>query len=67
MINRIKLGSTSKREHLITTFGLGRLIRLADGALELRGGQAPDQTAAKEWISLFAHETVLRFDTLQKN
>jgi len=57
---RLKLPHGSKRERLITTFGHARLIRLADGATELRGGRAQDHTSAKEWISLFMHEAVLR-------
>jgi len=29
--------------------------------MELRGARAEEQTAAKEWISLFMHEAVPRF------
>ena len=49
-----------KSERLITTFGKAQLVGLPDGSLELRGGQPQDQTAAKEWISLFMHEAVPR-------
>jgi hypothetical protein len=41
---------------LIIRFGAGRLVRLTNGRLELRGGTPADHTAAKEWISLFHHE-----------
>ncbi len=49
-----------KNERVIASFGEARLMKRADGRLELRGGTADDQTAAKEWISLFMHEAVLR-------
>ena len=61
MKNRIKPFYPSQDEQLITTFGNARLIRLADGSTALRGGRIQDQTSAKEWISLFMHEAVLRF------
>jgi hypothetical protein len=61
MNNRIKLHGT-KRERVITTFGHAQLVRLANGSTELRGGKAHDRTTAKEWISLFMHEAVLRFE-----
>jgi hypothetical protein len=61
MKNRIKPLITSKSGQLITTFGRARLVSLPDGSVELRGGQADDQTSAKEWISLFMHEAVPRF------
>lgn len=60
MKNRIKSPCASRNEKLITTFGSARLMRLADGTAALRGGQTQDQTSAKEWISLFMHETILR-------
>jgi hypothetical protein len=60
MNDRLKPNHGAKRERLITNFGQAKLIRLADGSTELRGGQAQDLTTAKEWISLFMHEAVLR-------
>jgi len=60
MNNRLKFYHGSKRERLITTFGHAKLVRLADGSAELRGGHTQDHTSAKEWISLFMHEAVLR-------
>ena len=50
-----------KTERLITTFGTAKLVTTPNGALELKGGVAEDKTAAKEWVSLFMHEGVLRF------
>ncbi len=52
---------TSQSENLIARFGRARLILLPDGAIELRGGEEGDRTAAKEWISLFMHEAVPRW------
>jgi hypothetical protein len=62
MNNRLKFHHDPKRESIITTFGQARLVRLANGTTELRGGHTQDQTTAKEWISLFMHEAVLRFE-----
>lgn len=61
MKNRMKPLTGPKAEQLITTFGRARLVSLPDGSVELRGGQAQDQTSAKEWISMFMHEAVPRF------
>ena len=60
MNDRLKPNHGAKREKLIANFGQAKLIRLPDGSTELRGGQAQDFTTAKEWISLFMHEAVLR-------
>jgi hypothetical protein len=60
MKNRINQIIGGKNEQLITTFGNARLVRLADGSAQLRGAHAQEQTTAKEWISLFMHEAVLR-------
>ena len=61
MKTRFKFGTGAKSERIITNFGAARLVRRPDGVVELRGGQAQDRTAAKEWISLFMHEAVPRF------
>ena len=61
MKNRIKHLIGAKSERLITTFGQAKLIINPDGSTELRGGHTQDQSAAKEWFSLFMHEAVPRF------
>jgi hypothetical protein len=61
MKNRIKSLFVRKSPRVITRFGQARLVCLPDGSVELRGAQTHDQTAAKEWISLFMHEAVPRF------
>ena len=62
MKNRIWQQSGRKCERVITTFGRARLVGWRDGSMELRGGGAGDRTMAKEWISLFMHEAVPRFE-----
>ena len=46
--------------NLIARFGRARLIELADGRAELRNASPAEETEAKEWISLFCHDTILR-------
>lgn len=45
--------------NLIACFGSARLFERLDGRAELRGGTDTDRTEAKEWLSLFEHQTVL--------
>ena len=45
--------------HLIACFGAARLFERPDGRAELRGGTEAERTEAKEWLSLFEHDTVL--------
>ena len=44
---------------VIAEFGGGILVR-ADGAVRLHGGTADDLIEAKEWVSLFMPEAVIR-------
>jgi hypothetical protein len=46
------------RRQVIQQFGDAQLCRLPNGQHELIGGTPADQTAACEWVSLFAHEIV---------
>ena len=43
---------------LVRQFGAAKLVKLPNGQHELIGGSDRDRTAAFEWASLFAHETV---------
>jgi len=45
---------------LIACFGQARLVRKLDGKIELVGGSHQDRLAAREWISLFWHDVVVR-------
>jgi len=45
---------------VIAIFGQARLLKYFDGKYELCGGSKEDRQAAKEWISMFCHEIVVR-------
>jgi len=45
---------------MIACFGRARLMRRLNGRVELVGGTREDRGAAREWISLFFHELVVR-------
>ncbi len=45
---------------VIASWGEAKLIKFLDGKLELKGGSRDDWIAAKEWISMFMHEAVIR-------
>src|SRR5215472_9143580 len=49
---------TKQTTRTIREFGQAKLLRHTDGRHELIGGTVSDLTAAREWISLFAHEIV---------
>ncbi len=51
---------TLRKGEVVATFGAARLIRTPEHKYELRGGSRADRTAAKEWISLFRHDVVVR-------
>ncbi len=48
------------RVEVIAIFGEAQLVRTLDLKYELRGGTPEDRTAAREWISLFFHDAVVR-------
>lgn len=50
------------KDQLVASFGQASLLRLVDGQLCLRGGNTDDHAAAKEWIALFCHEAVPRWE-----
>ena len=45
---------------VVAYFGQARLIKFLDGKLELHGGSDGDRAEAREWMSLFCHEAVVR-------
>jgi len=45
---------------VVAYFGQARLIKFLDGRLELQGGSHADRAEAKEWMSMFWHEAVVR-------
>lgn len=48
---------------VVATWGQAKLVRYLDGKLELKGGSRADRGEAKEWISLFWHEAVVKENT----
>ena len=47
-------------ETVIARFGEAALIQRPEGIHILAGGSRNDRSEAKEWISLFMHEIVIR-------
>ena len=45
---------------LMASWGEARLINYLDGKLVLKGGSKEDRIAAREWISLFLNNSVVR-------
>lgn len=49
-----------ERTEIIAIFGEAQLVRTLDLGYELRGGSREDRLSAREWISMFLHEAVVR-------
>jgi hypothetical protein len=45
---------------LIASWGEARLIKFLDGKVVLKGGSKEDRIAAREWISMFLSDAVVR-------
>ena len=45
---------------VIASWGQARLIKYLDGKLELKGGSKDDRIEAREWISMFLTDAVVR-------
>ena len=45
---------------VIASWGEARLIKYLDGWLLLKGGSKEDRIAAREWISMFLNDAVVR-------
>ncbi len=52
--------SGRNNQELVAAFGRAQLLKNADCTYELRGGSDDDRAQAREWISLFFHEAVVR-------
>ena len=59
MKTRIITLDARRTSYLIARFGRAQLIGRGHGRAELRDASPAEQTEAKEWISLFLHDTVL--------
>lgn len=47
----------SRAERLLARFGAALLIKQFDGQVELRGGNRDERQDARDWASLFLHES----------
>ena len=45
---------------VMASWGEARLIKYLDGKLVLKGGSKEDRIAAREWISMFLNNAVVR-------
>ena len=45
---------------VIASWGGAKLVKYLDGKLELKGGSKEDHGEAREWLSIFWHEAVVR-------
>ena len=45
---------------VIASWGDARLVKCLDGKLVLKGGSKEDHGEAKEWLSMFWHEALVR-------
>jgi hypothetical protein len=45
---------------VMASWGEARLTKYLDGKLMLRGGSKEDRIAAREWISMFLNDAVVR-------
>jgi hypothetical protein len=45
---------------VLASWGEAKLVKRLDGKLELKGGSKEDRGQAREWISMFWHEAVVR-------
>ena len=45
---------------VVAAWGEAQLIKYLDGKTELRGGSEQDRAEAREWISMFLNEAVVR-------
>ncbi len=69
MITRYPANSRSapsRSADTITTFGIAALVRCPDGQVQLCGGGRREQIEAREWISLFLPEAVLKPSDTEK-
>jgi hypothetical protein len=52
--------SAREGAELIALFGRAQLVRHLDGSCEIVGGSDEDRDAARDWISLYLHNVILR-------
>ena len=60
MRNRTFFSPFKDDGELIASWGEARLIKYLDGKVELKGGSKEDRIEAREWISMFLNDAVVR-------
>ena len=60
MRNRTFFSPFKDEGKLIASWGEARLIKYLDGKVELKGGSKEDRIEAREWISMFLNDAVVR-------
>lgn len=53
-----RLADATVECEVLARIGGCRVVRLRDGRRVIRGGDASDQGAAREWASMFCHEAL---------
>jgi len=51
----------ARGQELIARFGQAALLKQSNGTWQLKGGSDDDRLSAREWISLFMHEAVVKY------
>ena len=49
-------------ETTVARFGSARLVKTRDGQHVVRGGSKSESLEAREWVSIFMHEVVIRMN-----
>ena len=60
MRNRLFYPLFKDEGEVIASWGQARLIKYLDGKVELKGGSKEDRIEAREWISMFLNDSVVR-------
>ena len=60
MRNRLFYPLFKDEGEVIASWGQARLIKYLDAKVELKGGSKEDRIEAREWISMFLNDAVVR-------
>ena len=60
MRNRLFYPLFKDEGEVIASWGEAQLIKYLDGRLELKGGSKENRIEAREWISMFLNDAVVR-------
>jgi hypothetical protein len=59
-MNRNFLQNFKDEGEVVASWGGAKLIKHLDGKLELKGGSKEERGEAREWMSMFWHEAVVK-------